>query len=229
MTASKKTFRLQIPPKETISLRVDARVHCPDPYAHTMAAAMRVRRGDRVLDLGCVPTRFLGWPEPNYCSASDKPFRMAVEMNDIQAHEKPKTMCERVSRPVRFSHEASAGRLWRDCRTLKTIVNYIIQSRSALFHDWGRASARTPLQRPEVQYLHGLNARAKARAHTIKRYSVPLASKIRDLRVLRQSLESHPHMVLLAAKYKRTSDALHWSSKSVCLCVMTENYRRKKE
>ena len=53
MMASMKTFRLQIPPEETIHLSVDPMVHHPDPYAKTMAAAIRVRRGDRVLDLGC--------------------------------------------------------------------------------------------------------------------------------------------------------------------------------
>jgi release factor glutamine methyltransferase len=32
---------------------VTPQVHYPDPYAKTIAAAIRVRRGDRVLDLGC--------------------------------------------------------------------------------------------------------------------------------------------------------------------------------
>jgi release factor glutamine methyltransferase len=48
-----KTFRLQIPPDNTIHLSVADRVHHPDPYAKTVAAAIRVRRGDRVLDMGC--------------------------------------------------------------------------------------------------------------------------------------------------------------------------------
>jgi methylase of polypeptide subunit release factors len=48
-----KTFRLQIPPDGKILLYVGPQVHHPDPYAKTVAAAIRVRRGDRVLDLGC--------------------------------------------------------------------------------------------------------------------------------------------------------------------------------
>jgi release factor glutamine methyltransferase len=48
-----KAFRLQIPPDDRIVLSVTPPVHHPDPYASTMAAAIRVRRGDRVLDLGC--------------------------------------------------------------------------------------------------------------------------------------------------------------------------------
>ena len=47
------TFRLQIPPDGTILLSVTPRVHHPDPYAKTVAGAIRVRRGDRVLDMGC--------------------------------------------------------------------------------------------------------------------------------------------------------------------------------
>jgi release factor glutamine methyltransferase len=47
------TFRLQIPPDAAILLSVAPQVHHPDPYAKTVAAAIRVRRGDRVLDLGC--------------------------------------------------------------------------------------------------------------------------------------------------------------------------------
>jgi release factor glutamine methyltransferase len=47
------TFRLQIPPDGTILLSVDPQVHNPDPYAETVAAAIRVRHGDRVLDMGC--------------------------------------------------------------------------------------------------------------------------------------------------------------------------------
>jgi release factor glutamine methyltransferase len=47
------TFRLQIPPDGTILLSVPSQVHYPDPYAETIAAAIRVLRGDRVLDLGC--------------------------------------------------------------------------------------------------------------------------------------------------------------------------------
>jgi release factor glutamine methyltransferase len=48
-----KAFRLQIPPDRTIHLAVDSKVHHPDPYAKAVAASIRVRRGDRVLDLGC--------------------------------------------------------------------------------------------------------------------------------------------------------------------------------
>ncbi len=48
-----KKFKLQVPPHSPISLSVDSPVHHPDPYADTVAAAIRVRRGDRVLDLGC--------------------------------------------------------------------------------------------------------------------------------------------------------------------------------
>jgi release factor glutamine methyltransferase len=48
-----KSFRLHIPPADKIILSVAPPVHHPDPYAHTVAAAIRVRRGDRVLDIGC--------------------------------------------------------------------------------------------------------------------------------------------------------------------------------
>jgi methylase of polypeptide subunit release factors len=48
-----KLFRLPIPPNNMISLSVASQVHHPDPYANILAAAIRVRRGDRVLDLGC--------------------------------------------------------------------------------------------------------------------------------------------------------------------------------
>jgi release factor glutamine methyltransferase len=47
------TFRLKISPDDAILLSVASHVHHPDPYAETVAAAIRVRRGDRVLDLGC--------------------------------------------------------------------------------------------------------------------------------------------------------------------------------
>ncbi len=47
------TFRLQISADSAIFLSVNPPVHNPDPYAETVAAAIRVRRGDRVLDLGC--------------------------------------------------------------------------------------------------------------------------------------------------------------------------------
>jgi methylase of polypeptide subunit release factors len=50
---SMKSFRLKIPPDSTIHLSVAPQVHRPDPYATTVAGAIRVRRGDRVLDLGC--------------------------------------------------------------------------------------------------------------------------------------------------------------------------------
>lgn len=48
-----KSFRLHIAPDKKIILSVASEVHHPDPYAHTVAAAIRVRRGDRVLDMGC--------------------------------------------------------------------------------------------------------------------------------------------------------------------------------
>ncbi len=48
-----KAFRLQVSPDITIRLSVTPDVHRPDPYADIIAAAIRVRRGDRVLDLGC--------------------------------------------------------------------------------------------------------------------------------------------------------------------------------
>jgi methylase of polypeptide subunit release factors len=48
-----KSFQLQIPPDRKLLLSVIPPVHHPDPYAETVAAAIRVRRGDRVLDLGC--------------------------------------------------------------------------------------------------------------------------------------------------------------------------------
>jgi release factor glutamine methyltransferase len=47
------TFRLQLSSDEAILLSVAPNVHHPDPYAATVAAAIRVRSGDRVLDLGC--------------------------------------------------------------------------------------------------------------------------------------------------------------------------------
>ena len=42
------TFRLEISPSRTILLSVASQVHHPDPYAETVAAAVCVRRGDRV-------------------------------------------------------------------------------------------------------------------------------------------------------------------------------------
>jgi release factor glutamine methyltransferase len=48
-----KNIRLQVSPDRSILLSVESPVHHPDPYAETVAAAIRVRRGDRVLDLGC--------------------------------------------------------------------------------------------------------------------------------------------------------------------------------
>jgi release factor glutamine methyltransferase len=48
-----KSFRLLVPPDQKIILSVASEVHHPDPYAQTVAAAIRVRRGDRVLDMGC--------------------------------------------------------------------------------------------------------------------------------------------------------------------------------
>jgi methylase of polypeptide subunit release factors len=48
-----KAFQLQIPPDGKILLSVASQVHHPDPYAEIMAAAIRVRSGDRVLDMGC--------------------------------------------------------------------------------------------------------------------------------------------------------------------------------
>lgn len=46
-------FRLNLYPGRSIRLSVVSKVHHPDPYAATMAAAIKVRRGDRVLDMGC--------------------------------------------------------------------------------------------------------------------------------------------------------------------------------
>jgi len=51
--SSKKNFHLRVRPNGRISLSAVPQVHHPDPYAETMAAAIRVRRGDRVLDMGC--------------------------------------------------------------------------------------------------------------------------------------------------------------------------------
>ncbi len=51
--ASKVLFKLQIPHNETILLSAAPPVHYPDPYAEIMASAIRVRPGDRVLDMGC--------------------------------------------------------------------------------------------------------------------------------------------------------------------------------
>jgi len=48
-----KFFQLHIPPDDKIILSVAPPVHHPDPYANTVAAAIRVRPGDRVLDIGC--------------------------------------------------------------------------------------------------------------------------------------------------------------------------------
>ena len=48
-----KSFKLHIHPDNKIILSVKSAVHHPDPYANTVAAAIRVRRGDRVLDMGC--------------------------------------------------------------------------------------------------------------------------------------------------------------------------------
>lgn len=50
---SLKTFQLKIPPDGRLYLSVAPGVHYPDPYAEMMAAAIRVRPGDRVLDMGC--------------------------------------------------------------------------------------------------------------------------------------------------------------------------------
>ncbi len=48
-----KSYRLYIPPDRKIILTAAPPVHYPDPYAEKVAAAIRVRRGDRVLDMGC--------------------------------------------------------------------------------------------------------------------------------------------------------------------------------
>jgi release factor glutamine methyltransferase len=48
-----KTFQLKISPDNRILLSAKPPVHHPDPYAETMATAIRVRSGDRVLDMGC--------------------------------------------------------------------------------------------------------------------------------------------------------------------------------
>lgn len=50
---SKKAFQLRIPPDNRLFLSAAPEVHHPDPYADTMASAIRVRPGDRVLDMGC--------------------------------------------------------------------------------------------------------------------------------------------------------------------------------
>ncbi len=46
-------FKLKIPPGDAILLSAAPPVHYPDPYADVVAAAIRVRPGDRVLDMGC--------------------------------------------------------------------------------------------------------------------------------------------------------------------------------
>jgi release factor glutamine methyltransferase len=48
-----KKFQLKISPDNAIFLSVAPQVHHPDPYADIMASAIRVRPGDRVLDMGC--------------------------------------------------------------------------------------------------------------------------------------------------------------------------------
>ncbi len=51
--ASPTTYKLQISPDVAIILSAPPPVHYPDPYADTVAAAIRVQPGDRVLDMGC--------------------------------------------------------------------------------------------------------------------------------------------------------------------------------
>jgi len=53
MKASNKMYRLHVPPHTTIHLSVSPQVHHPDPYANAIASAISVKRGDRVLDMGC--------------------------------------------------------------------------------------------------------------------------------------------------------------------------------
>jgi release factor glutamine methyltransferase len=48
-----RRHRLILPSGRTILIREAPGIHTPDPYADRMAAAIRVRRGDHVLDLGC--------------------------------------------------------------------------------------------------------------------------------------------------------------------------------
>lgn len=49
----RRHVRFPLGPTGALTLRLAPGVHEPDPYAPTFAAAMRVRPGDRVLDLGC--------------------------------------------------------------------------------------------------------------------------------------------------------------------------------
>ena len=51
--ASTMTYKLQISPDKTILLSAAPPVHYPDPYADSVAEAIRVQPGDRVLDMGC--------------------------------------------------------------------------------------------------------------------------------------------------------------------------------
>jgi len=48
-----RRHRLLLPSGQSLVVREAPGVHPPDPYAAQMAAAIRLRPGDRVLDLGC--------------------------------------------------------------------------------------------------------------------------------------------------------------------------------
>lgn len=48
-----RPFRLALPGGRALRLATSPNVHHPDPYAPAFAAAMRIRPGDRVLDMGC--------------------------------------------------------------------------------------------------------------------------------------------------------------------------------
>jgi methylase of polypeptide subunit release factors len=48
-----RRHRFVLPSGRSLAIREAPGVHPPDPYAARMAAALRLRRGDRVLDLGC--------------------------------------------------------------------------------------------------------------------------------------------------------------------------------
>jgi len=49
----RRIVRIQLPRQREVRLRVAPSVYPLDPYASIMASAMRIRKGDRVLDLGC--------------------------------------------------------------------------------------------------------------------------------------------------------------------------------
>ena len=53
MPHSSRNWALKLRGGGTLLIHAAPTLHPPDPYAEVMARAMRVRRGDRVLDLGC--------------------------------------------------------------------------------------------------------------------------------------------------------------------------------